>query len=230
MTNFTLNIKSQLKDLAEPEYQKFASSLIPGIPNLLGVRLPTLRRLAGGLAKDDWRAYVAAADDEYFEDTMLQGMVIGLLKEDIEVVLAQVALFIPKINNWSICDSFCAGLKITKQHKERVWQFLQPYLAVDEPYAIRFAVVMLLNYYLDEEYAERVLRHLDQIQHEHYYVKMAVAWAISICYIKLPNVTYPYLQQNRLDDFTFNKALQKIVESQQVDQQTRQMIRAMKRK
>lgn len=108
--------------------------------------------------------------------------------------------------------------------------FLQPYLRSDQEYEIRFGVVMLLNFYLNERYIDQVLTALDQISHEAYYVKMAVAWAISMAYVKQPEVTLRYLNQNNLDDFTYNKALQKITESYRVDPESKQMIRSMKRK
>jgi 3-methyladenine DNA glycosylase AlkD len=161
---------------------------------------------------------------------MLQGMVIGYIKEDIETILKLVKAFIPLIDNWAVCDSFCNGLKITKNHKERVWEFLQTYLQSDREYEIRFGVVMLLNYYIDPVYAPRAFAHFDRIRHEGYYVKMAVAWAVSIYYVVLPEVTLKYIRSSQLDDFTYNKALQKITESLRVDKEKKEMIRSMKRK
>ncbi|WP_239616888.1 DNA alkylation repair protein [Cohnella mopanensis] len=224
-------IKNRLFELAEPEYQKFAAALIPNIDNVLGVRLPEVRKLALRIAKGDWRSYLKQAEDEYFEEVMLQGMVIGYLQTDIEEILDAIAAFVPKINNWSVCDSFCIGLKFTKTNKIRVWSFLQSYLLSEQEYEIRFGVVMLLDYYVEEEYIGRVLQRLDAIKHNGYYVKMAVAWAISICYVLLPEPTMAYLtSRTSLDDFTYNKALQKITESTRVDQSTKQRIRSMKRK
>lgn len=107
-------IKEQLIQMADQDYKKFASALIPNIDNMLGVRLPKLRKLAQQLAKNEWRSYLAEAESDYFEEVMLQGMIIGYVKSDIEVVLEAAADFVPKINNWSVCDSFCAGLKMTK--------------------------------------------------------------------------------------------------------------------
>lgn len=216
--------------LSEPAYQKFSAALIPTINNVLGVRLPVLRKLAKELAKGDWRTYLLHAESEYFEEVMLQGMVIGYLQTDVEEILRYVADFVPKIDNWSVCDSFCIGLKFTKTNKKQVWDFLQPYLASDETYDMRFGVVMLLDFYIEDEYISRVLSLLDSVKREDYYVKMAVAWAISICYVKLPERTMSYLENNSLDVFTYNKALQKITESYRVDQDTKKMIRSMKRK
>lgn len=228
MTNKT--IKQQLLELAEPDYQKFASALVPNVSGMLGVRLPLLRKLAKDIAKGDWRSYLAATDSEYFEEIMLQGMVIGSAKVDLQEMLTYVELFVPKIDSWSICDSFCAGLKFTNRHKEQVWQFLQPYLKSNKEFELRFGIVMLLDFYIVEEYIERVLGLFDEVKHEGYYVKMALAWAISICYIKFPELTMDYLQQSQLDDFTYNKTLQKIIESRRVDQEAKELMRKMKRK
>ena len=112
-----LNIREQLFELAEDEYKQFSSSLLPGIDNLLGVRLPALRKIAKQIAKKDWRSYLENADEIYFEEIMLQGMVLGYINDDIEDVLGYIVDFVPKINNWSVCDSFCVGLKITNKNK-----------------------------------------------------------------------------------------------------------------
>lgn len=222
-------IKEQLFQMADEKYQKFSAALIPTINNVMGVRLPELRKLAKTIVNDDWRAYLEQAESDFFEEVMLQGMVIGYIKTDVEEILRYVAEFVPKINNWSVCDSFCAGLKFTKTKKARVWGFLQPYLSSEKEYEIRFGVVMLLNFYIEEEYIDSVLTRLDNTICKDYYVKMAVAWALSICYVKLPEPTMTYLANNSLDDFTYNKALQKITESHRVDNETKQLIRGMKR-
>lgn len=161
---------------------------------------------------------------------MFQGMVLGYVKVDVEETLRYVAEFVPKIDNWSVCDSFCTGLKFTKDNKERVWDFLQPYFASKGEYELRFGIVMLLSFYIESDYIDRVLLLLDNVKHEGYYVKMAVAWAVSICCVKLPEPTMEYLRNNTLDGFTYNKALQKITESYRVDTGTKDFIRSLKRK
>lgn len=135
----------------------------------------------------------------------------------------------PKINNWSVCDSFCSGFKHALNYREEVWEWLGQFLVSDREFMVRFAVVMLLNYYVEEKYINRLWELFDQVRHEGYYVKMAVAWAVSICYIKYPEVSMAYLKENGLDDFTYNKALQKITESQCIPAREKERIRWMKR-
>lgn len=225
-----LAVRKQILALADPDYQKFSAALLPNVNDILGVRLPLLRKMAKKIASDDWRAYIADAQSEYFEEIMLQGMVIGYAKADIEEILTYTYAFVKKIDNWSVCDSFCTGLKITKINMKCVWEFLQQYFNSEKEFEVRFGVVMLLSFYIDEEYIDRVLALLDQVKHPGYYVKMAIAWAVSICYIKFPEKTMAYLKNNMLDDFTYNKALQKITESYRVDREEKNIIRSMKRR
>lgn len=223
-------IRGEIFELIDEDYKKFSSSLLPNIDNILGVRLPELRKLAKKVAKDDWRKFIDTADNQYFEQIMLQGMVLGYIKTNIEEILLYVAEFIPKIDNWSVCDSFCGGLKFTNNNMEQVWNFIQPFLSSKKEYEVRFAVVMLLDFYINDEYIDKVLKLLDNVNHPGYYAKMAVAWAVSICYIKFPEKTMDYLKNNNLDYFTYNKSLQKICESLRVDKETKKIIKAMRRK
>lgn len=223
-------IREQLFELSDEKYQRFQRKLCPDTDNIIGVRIPSLRKLAKEIAKGDWREYLKVAEDEYYEEAMLQGMVIGYSKADITEMLNYIQDFIPKINNWAVCDSFCSGLKYTKKNKDTLWEIINTYLHSKKEFEIRFAVVMLLGYYIEEKYIDKVLLLLDKVKHEGYYVKMAVAWTISICYIKFPGQTMKYLNTNSLDNFTYNKSLQKITESLRVDKETKVLIKGMKRK
>ncbi|SFB29063.1 3-methyladenine DNA glycosylase AlkD [Cohnella sp. OV330] len=224
-----ITVREQLEALAEPGYQKFASSLIPNIDNLMGVRLPALRRIAIAAARGDWRAWLEDVGSEAFEEIMLQAMVMGYAEMNLEERLRYVADFVPKIDNWSVCDRFCLGMKFARDNQAPVWAFIQPYLKSAREYDIRFGVVMMLEHFIDDVYVDDMLKLLDEVSHEGYYVKMAVAWAVSMCYVKFPERTETYLAECALDDFTFNKSLQKIVESYRVDADAKQRIRGMRR-
>lgn len=222
-------VRRRLETLAEEDYRQFAAKLLPDVDGILGVRLPALRQIAREIARSQGEAYFARARHDSFEEIMLHGMVIGCLNTPLAARLAHIGAFVPLIDNWSVCDSFCAGLKCTRENPALMWDFLQPYFVSEQPFAVRFAVVMVIFYYTDTAHLPAVFRHFDHIRHENYYVKMAVAWAVSMCYAKCPAETSGYLKNNRLDDFTHNKALQKICESRQIRAEEKTPIRRLKR-
>jgi 3-methyladenine DNA glycosylase AlkD len=124
--------------------------------------------------------------------------------------------FIPSITNWAVCDCLCSSLKSAKQHLPETWEFLQPYLQSSEEFPLRFAVVMLLDYFLTAEYIDQVLEILQSIRHEGYYVNMAVAWALSAAFVGYREKVLPLLEARRLTPWVQNKTIQKCRESRRV--------------
>lgn len=216
------DIREKLILLSEEKYREFSSSLIPNIDNVLGVRLPILRKLAKEISKQkDWKEFLGV-DYQYMEEIMLQGMIIGLKGN-----LSDVKRFVPKIDNWSVCDSFCCSLKFVKEDLDEVWEFLQEYLNSDKEYYIRFGMVMLLNYFIEKDYLNRIFDIINSFKSDKYYAQMSVAWLVSICFVKFPNETFEFLKNTNLDVVTYNKSIQKITESLKVDKHTKLKIKAL---
>ena len=224
------NLKDKLFELSDEKYKKFHSGLCPNTDNIIGVRLPKLREIAKEIAKGDWRYFLATSSNDYYEEVMINGLVIAYAKCDVDEKLNYIESFVPKIDNWAICDSFCNSLKFVNKNKEKVWEFIQPYLKSNKEFEIRFAVVIILNYYITEDYIDLVLETLDEVKHEGYYVKMAVAWAASMCYAAFPDETLPWLQAARLDEFTYRRTIRKICESHQVNAEQKSHLRALERR
>ncbi|WMJ23835.1 DNA alkylation repair protein [Paludicola sp. MB14-C6] len=235
--NFTLktwtqsdydNLLLYIHELADKKYQIFNQRLLPNVNNVIGVRMPLLQKIAIQIVKGNWKEYLTYVNDQYYEETMLKGLVITKVKIDLLEHFELIAEFVPCINNWAVCDSFCAGLKIAKEYPDKVFDFIKPYLLSDNEYNIRFAVVLILFYYINDEYIDTILSLMENIHQDGYYVKMAVAWCISMCYVKYEEKTISFLKHSSLDDFTYNRALQKISESNQVSRDKKAEIRKMK--
>ena len=228
MTN--QEIRNRLEELSEEKYKKFHSSLCPNSNEILGVRVPTLRNFAKEIVKhEDIEKYLENTVDNSYEEIVLQGMVLGIWKTSIENFCKHLKKFIPKINSWAVCDVSVSGFKITNKNMEYMWKFIQKYLKSDKEFELRFAIVMLLDYYIKDQYIDRVLEILNSIKHEGYYVKMAIAWTIQVAFVKFPEKTMNFLKENDIDNWTYNKALQKIIESYRVDNETKKQIKIMKR-
>lgn len=221
------DIGKRLEELADEKYRTFIAALTPGKDNILGVRIPLLRKLAKEILNNDWKEYLMKTGSS-MEELILQGFIIGGCKVSQEERLRMAADFVPKIDCWPVCDSFCGCLKPADKHKKLVWDFILPYLHSGREFEVRFGVVMLLHY-LSEEYAPLAFSHIDMIRHEGYYARMAIAWVLSMYYINCPELTLKYLKESNLDTFTYNKTIQKIIESKRVDRTDKDMLRCLKR-
>lgn len=223
-------LREWLLEQAGADYKKFSASLIPGCDNMLGVRIPVLRKKAKEFAKGDWRSFVLESDDRFFEETMIAGMVIGYAKADIREKTEVIRSFIPRINNWSVNDCFCSTVKLKPAEREIFWDFLMEYRDSRKEFEVRVVAVMLMDEYLLPEYIEKTVNTLDYLYDGDYYGSMGIAWALATAYAKFPEVTMELLRGiNHLSDETYNRAIQKMLESYRVSDEDKVILRKMKR-
>lgn len=219
-------VRDYLLQSSDKRYAAFALSLLPQMNRtLLGVRIPELRKLAGKLAKANWREWMDHASDETFEEVLLQGLVLGAARMPYSEAVARMEVYAKKIDNWSLCDSACNSFRFVREAPEESWNILQPYCFSGDEFLQRFGTVMLLCHFVNEAYIEPVLSTLAGIHPVGYYDRMAVAWAISVCFVKFPTQTEELLRSGRLDDETCSKAVQKICESRCVSREDKKRCR-----
>lgn len=221
------DISERLASLSEPAYARFAASLLPGVDNIMGVRLPALRRLAREIVRGDWRGWLDGPSGGSFEETMLRGMVIGCAPCDDAERYARVAGFVPLIDNWSVCDSFCAGLKFVRRDAESAWRFIEPYIVSPREFEVRFAVVMILSHFVCEERLGAIFATAGRVVHEGYYARMAVAWLLSVCWREFPEAAERYLATAALDEFTLTRTVRKITELRSCSPAAKASLRAL---
>ncbi len=223
------DIKQELRVLAEEKYRQFSMRLLPGVNNILGVRLPALRKISKKIIKTNWREFILDNDSQYFEQTMLEGMVIAGADCDFSEKLELIKKFIPKIDNWSVCDSFCGSLRVSEVDRLEFWEFLQSYFASEDEFKSRFAVVSVIGNFIEKDYLEQIFEKFNNMKSDGYYSEMGVAWAISVIYVKFRDETLSFLRENNLRSRTFQKACQKIIESLRVSDSDKNIIRELKK-
>ena len=216
---------AEFRRCADEAYKKFNESLIPGTETAYGVRLPKLREMAKDVIRRDAEGFLAVSRAGSYEEILLRGLVIAGMKTGISRRLELVSAFLPLIDNWAVCDSFCSTFRFhNEEEKQRMWEFLRPLFLDSREFFARFAAVMLLDHYVTKEYLPEGLSLLKGVRSEAYYVQMAVAWAVSVCYVKFPAETLPLLQERVLPPFTQNKSIQKIRESFRVGKADKEML------
>ena len=222
-------IRKKLFEMQDLKYKEFHSSLSPNVDNIIGIQVPKLREYAKELYKNN-KVEDIKIGDKYSEELLLQGMIIGLqTKGPIEKVIDMINEFVPKINSWAVCDVFCAGLKITKKYPKEIFNVIEKYLESNKEFEIRFSIVMLLDYFINDEYIDNVLKILNNIKTDKYYVQMANAWAVSVALVKYYDKTIKFLENSDLDNFTYNKGIQKAIESYRITNEQKDYLRSIKK-
>ena len=235
-------IVSRLRALSEDGYRKFNASLIPGKENILGVRLPALRAYAKELSGDFREVFEAygirplnAPDfseplpsERFLEEDLLCGILLSRAKTDFSEFAAYVRGFVPRIDNWSVCDCTVMGLKSFGKRPEEAWELISPYFGAPGEYGVRVAVVSLLAHFASAAWLERGLRELETLSDGRlagkYYAQMAVAWAYSIYWVKFPVRTRAELEKIA-DPLILKKTISKTCESYRVSDADKAFLR-----
>ena len=219
-----------LKIEAEPEFREFQKKLIPSSGEILGIRTPRMRKIAKQISQGNYEEYLSACRSDTFEEVMIHGLVITNIKADSGGHLCSLTdSFLPLIDNWAVNDCFCGSLKQIRKYSQEFFLHLDNFLHSDRPWHVRAGLIFMLSHYLEEDTIEDVLRRCDRINMDHYYVRMGQAWLIATAYAKFRDLTHAYLVNCSLDDWTYNKAIQKCRESFRVSKEDKELLKSMKR-
>lgn len=197
-----------------------------------GISIPELKKFARQIAKEDYKNFLDKNKNETFELRLLHAFVLGYAKDDIKILLEYFDKFIPYVNHWAVNDSFCQSFKIARKYPDIVWDYLMGYKNSSREFESRVVSVMLLSHFLTDEYIDKVIKVLDELNTEEYYSQMGVAWAIATIMGKYPKKCMKYLQSDKcnLDETTFKKSVQKIKESLRVSDEYKKAASAIQYK
>lgn len=228
MTQETECIRVRLFALQDEGYRAFHSRLMPTVPpeTVIGVRVPALRRLAKQLAgTPQAEAFLQELPHTYYEENNLHAFLLESIR-DYDAALAATEKFLPYIDNWATCDSFCP--KVFAKHKEELLPVLRRWMASDHPYTVRYGMEMLMRYYLDEDFRPEHLAWAAAVHSGEYYINMMRAWYFATALAKQPEAALPWLTERRLDVWTHNKTIQKAVESSRIPAETKAFLRTLR--
>ena len=205
----------------------FTQKIVSTHYKMIGIKIPHLRKIAKIIAKTNLEQFLEVAQDSTYEEVLLQGLVISYIT-DYSVFLTHFQRFIQKIDNWAICDSCISSMKIIGKNQSQMIKEVKKYLQDKKEYIVRVGIVILLNYYIEDTYIDEIFSLIDQIQREEYYINMAIAWLVCECYIVQKEKTIKYLKHNHLNSFTYQKAIQKMLDSYRISSQDKEKLRQMK--
>lgn len=222
-------ITRELFALQDEAYRAFHAKLIPEIAyeKVIGVRMPALRSYAKQVAKEPYaKAFLQELPHTYYEENNLHGALLPLLYPQPEELLAQLEHFLPYVDNWATCDMLPP--KVFRKILPQVYEAVRRWLQSDETFTVRFGLVTLLGFFLDDAFEPQMLSLAAAVRSEAYYVKMAVAWYFSIALVKQYDAAIVWFTTPVLDPWVHNKALQKAVESRRIDAETKAYFKSLK--
>ena len=211
--------------LSDDKYKKFNDKIVMTKYKTIGVRVPILRNIAKEISKSDFKnLFEFTKKTDIFEVVFIEGVLYSYIK-DFDQVKTLIFDYSKRIDTWALTDMISSSLKIIKKNKNNSLDLIDKLIKEEYVFSKRLGYILLLNYYMDKEYLNLIFDYIIKEKSENYYVKMGIAWLLSIMYIKFPNETYEFLKIGKLDEFTLRKTISKINDSYRVNKETKEKLK-----
>lgn len=223
------DIEKELISYADEKYKAFHSALVPNVQSIIGVRLPDIRAVVKKyFGTDAGDRFMTELPHTCYEEYMTHALMIGAMKGDRTYIAKCMDEFIPYIDNWAVCDSFVSSLKYFFKDRKFGMSYIVSSLETGKDFSIRFGLVSLLNYYIDEEYLGKALELTLSVRSNAYYVRMAQAWLVSVALAKEYEKSLWIIEKGLLDPWVHNKSIQKSKESLRISKERKEYLDSLK--
>jgi len=223
------SIETKLFEYKDEKYKVFTAKLNPTVDfdKIIGIRLPNLRKIAKELSQEEKDYILTNLPHKYFEEYFLHSFILSSIK-DWDKVIKATNTFLPFIDNWAVCDTF--NPKIFNSRPQEFEQIIKDfYLKSEHTYTIRFAIVMLMRYFLEDNFSIEHFDWLNNITQDEYYINMGVAWYYSTALIKQWDKTIPIFENKTIrSKWIHNKSIQKGIESFRITKEKKDYLRTLK--
>ncbi len=214
----------------DKKYADFSAKLVPTLPReaFIGVRSPAYKEIIRELKTlppDELEDFLTDLPHKYHEENCLQIALINKIK-NYEECLAALETFLPYINSWAVSDGL--NPPALKKNRHQFLPKLQKWIRSDKAFTQRVGMLLLMKYFLDEDFKPDYLELPASIRSEEYYVNMMIAWLFAEALVKQWDSALPFIQNKKLDDWTHNKAIQKACESFRVSPEHKEYLKGLR--
>lgn len=220
-----------LEDLLENRDEKYAdfnARLIPNIERsrILGVRMPILRKIVkSNYTELEENGFLKELPHRYQEENLIHGIMISEIR-NLKLCIRELDRFLPFVDNWAVCDVLSPN--VLKNNREETLRKVDLWLKSERVYTVRFAIGVLMQYFLDKEFNDKYLEKVARIENDDYYVKMMQAWYFATVLAKQWGNAIVYLEQKKLKIWVHNKTIQKAIESRRISAENKKYLKALK--
>ncbi|MBQ8311348.1 MAG: DNA alkylation repair protein [Clostridia bacterium] len=220
-------IQAQLRAMQDEIYKDFQCKLMPTVDReaVIGVRTPQLRQMAKALDATEAKTFLSSLPHRYYEENNLHAFLIERIR-DYDECIAALDTFLPHVDNWATCDSM--NPKILGEHLDRLLTDINRWLASSDVYAVRFAIKLLMTYFLDEAFDPAYPARVASIKSDEYYINMMIAWYFATALAKQYDAILPYIAERRLSTWIHAKTIQKAIESYRITPAQKENLKTLK--
>lgn len=224
------DLETKLFENQDIKYKEFTSRSIPNVEKskIIGVRIPILRDIAKRINDTDFRnEFMSKLPHKYNEENLIHGFLISLNK-NVNNALEELDMFLPYADNWAVCDTMSP--KAFKKDLDLVHKHIIKWINSDNEYMIRFGVVSLLQFYLnDSKFIKYNNKLVLSIKKSTYYIDMAIAWYFSFALIKQYDETIKIFEKRKIKNvWIHNKSIQKAIESYRISDDKKEYLKSLK--
>ena len=223
-----MTLYERLSGLADEKYKDFQSKLVPNIPKdtMIGARTPDLRMITKELrGTEEAEKFLAELPHRYYEENMIHFFLIAMIP-DFEECAKAVETFLPYVNCWAVCDQ--ATPKVFTKNHEKLLPLIRKWIKSEQVYTVRFAIRMLMNEFLEEDFRSEYLEWVAGVRGEDYYIRMMVAWYFATALAKQYDTSVVYIEERRLDPWTHKKTIQKAIESYRISEEHKEYLKTLR--
>ena len=224
------DIQKELFRLQDNQYRDFQYKLIPTVDPacVIGVRTPELRKYAKQIGKHaEIDLFIHHLPHQYFDENQLHAFVISEIK-DFDKCILEVTRFLPFIDNWATCDQLSP--KVFKKNHSELLKSISSWIRSEHTYTVRFGIGMLMQHFLADDFKIEYPEMVASIHSDEYYINMMIAWYFATALAKQYDQVLPYIENQKLDIWTHNKAMQKTLESYRISDEQKMYLKLLKRK
>ena len=116
-------------------------------------------------------------------------------------------------------------LKVVNKYKGKYWIYINSLIDLNNEFQTRVAIVLMMNYYLCDDYIDRVLYIVSNIRSDYYYINMAISWLLSVAIINYKDKVIEILESGKLSKFIQNKTISKIQDSYRVSKDLKEFVK-----
>ena len=230
------DIQKGLMSLQDEDYKAFHSKLMPTVNSdkIIGVRSPKLKKFAkeycnsfkGDFYKEkNISKFLDNLPHVFYEEDNFHGLIISNIK-DFDTVISLLDDFLPYLDNWATCDSLKP--KIFKKYPKELLPHIKRWIKSKHTYEVRFAISMLMTFYLDENFDIKFAEEVLKVDSEEYYINMMIAWYFATALAKKYDAIIPIIESKSMKKWIQNKTIQKAVESYRISDEQKTYLKTLK--